>query len=161
MFNQYLKILPCKIGKGTFTTIDIPANVAVMEITGPLVDRKALPADYSMYLQIGTNTFLGPSGSADDYINHSCNPNCRMHIIGNRAILYSMYIIKADSELTFDYSTTSTDTPGTWKMTCTCGAFNCRKTISGISTVDEKTQTEYQKKNMLPLYITNPMFKQL
>jgi hypothetical protein len=159
MYKQDLKIQPSKIGMGVFTTIDIPANVPIMELRGTLYLEKDLPSPTNnSVLQIGTNTFMGLTGVVDgvDYLNHSCNPNCLMHIVGNRAVLYSMYVIKAGSELTFDYSLSSTDTPAKWSMLCHCGDFNCRKTISGFHTLDTATQQKMIKQGMVPLYITQP-----
>lgn len=159
MYTRYLKVQPAKAGgNGTFTTIQIPANTAIMEITGPLrLDREIPPEDnLSMYLQVGPNAYLGLSGAADDFINHSCDPNCKLYVVGNRAILYSMYVIPAGNELTFDYSTTSTDTLENWKMDCKCGSFKCRKVISGFQYLDPKLQAEYKEKGMVPMYITNP-----
>ena len=81
--------------------------------------------------------------------------------MGNRAILYSLYVIPAGAELTFDYSTTSTDTLETWKMTCACGSHKCRKAISGYQYLDPTLQEEYKKKGMIPLFITTPMFQKV
>ena len=162
MFKNYLKVLPAKIGNGIFTTIDIPANAPIFEIIGPLYSLSELPdPNHPAVLQIGNDTFMGPVGGLPgaDYLNHSCNPNCRLHIVGNRAVLYSLYLIKADSELTFDYSTTSTDTLAQWKMDCQCGLFNCRKTISGYQYLDDKTKADMLKKDMVPMFITNSIFR--
>jgi SET domain len=158
MYKSYLKVEPTKNGKGTFTTVRIPADTPVMEITGTVLLDKDLPAnaDMNLYLQVGPNTYLGPSGEADDFINHSCDPNCKLHVVGNRAILWSLYIIPAGAELTFDYSTTSTDTLDTWKMNCKCGSYKCRKVISGYSTLDPALQNNYKSRDMLPMYITWP-----
>ncbi len=79
-----------------------------------------------------------------------------MRITGNRAILYSRFLITSDSEITFDYSTTSTDTPDTWKMDCQCRSPNCRRIISGFPALDAQTQIAYQNKGMVPAYITMP-----
>ena len=161
MYNQYLKTAPSKIGdNGCFTTIDIPANVPIIEITGNLYTYDTLPdQNHPAILQIGKDLFIGPSGSHDDYINHSCNPNCSLHIIGSRAILYSLYTISAGTELTFDYSTTSTDTHDTWKLDCHCGDYNCRKVISGLHYLRQDKIKEYKDKGMLPLYMTDPRFR--
>jgi SET domain len=159
MYKPYLKVESSKInGKGTFTTVKIPSDVAVMEMTGTVLLDKELPpnADMNMYLQIGPNTYLGPSGEADDFVNHSCDPNCKVYVVGNRAILWSLYVIPAGAELTFDYSTTSTDTPTSWKMNCKCGSYKCRKTISGFSSLDPALQDNYTSRNMVPMYITWP-----
>jgi len=158
MYKQFLKVQPAKSGgKGTFTTVEIPAKQPIMEIHGPiLLDREIVLDDYSMYLQVGPNTYIGMSGDVDDFFNHSCDPNCYVHVVGNRAILYSLYVIPAGAELTFDYSTTSTDTHETWKMECKCGSFKCRKIISGFQYLSPELQESYKKKNIIPLYISHP-----
>jgi hypothetical protein len=159
MYQQYLKVQPSKMGtgQGTFTTVKIPANVAVLEITGPiLLDREVPDMNDPALLQVGPNTFIGASGDVDDFLNHSCDPNCKMHVVGNRAFLYSLYVIPAGSELTFDYSTTSTDTLDSWKMNCKCGSNKCRKLISGAQYLPGPLTDTYKSKGMLPLYILEP-----
>jgi SET domain-containing protein len=157
MYKQYLEVRDCKMGKGTFTTVIIPANTPIMEMSGPiLLDREIKPEDMDMHLQIGPNTFLGPSGDVDDYINHSCDPNCKLHVVGNRVIVYSLYVIPKDAELFYDYSVTSTDTADDWKMDCKCGSNKCRKIISGHTSLDPLTKEMYKNKGMLPLYILEP-----
>jgi hypothetical protein len=69
-----------------------------------------------------------------------------------------MYVIRAGSEITFDYSTSSTDTLDKWQMNCNCGAVNCRKVISGLQYLDESLKEEYKKKGMIPLFLTHPIF---
>jgi hypothetical protein len=159
MFKQYLTVKDCKTGKGVFTSIEIPANVPIFEVTGNIYAEKDLPdPNHPALLQVGPDTFIGPSGAFDDYINHSCDPNCSMYVVGNRAIVYSLYVVPAGSELTFDYSTTSTDTHDKWKMDCLCGSHKCRKVISGYHYLDTSLQEEYKKKGMIPLFITVPIF---
>jgi hypothetical protein len=155
MYNKYLEIKETKNGKGTFTTVEIVANEPIIEFTGPLVYRKHIK-DPAMYLQVGHDKFIGPSGAMDDYFNHSCEPNCLVHIVGNRAILYSLYVILAGTELTFDYSTTSNDTLDSWSMVCNCSSHKCRKNISGYQYLNDEIKQEYLKKNMVPLFIMNP-----
>lgn len=147
-----------KLGQGLFTTVRIPANAPIMEIMGPVVLDRDIPVgeDIANYLQVGPNTFLGPSGDLGDVMNHHCDPNCWLHIVGNRAILYSLYVIPAGAELNIDYSTTSTDTSEEWQMECKCGSFKCRKVISGHQYLDYELKEKYLEKNMLPLYIVAP-----
>jgi hypothetical protein len=161
MYNKYLEVRQSNIGKGLFTRVEIPSNVPIMEFTGSVVTFKELPADSSSYLQIGVNTYITPVGAVNgvDFINHNCDPNCMVQSVGNRAILYSLYIIPANTELTFDYSTTSTDTLEMWKMDCTCGSNRCRRVISGYQYLDKSLQEEYKKKNAIPIFITNPIFQ--
>ena len=81
-----------------------------------------------------------------------------LHIVGKRAFLYSLYVIKANSELTFDYSTSSTDTYDTWKMNCKCCYIKCRKVISGFDYLSDEIKEKYKEKNMIPLFINDPRF---
>jgi hypothetical protein len=154
MFKQYLKVQDAKNGKGLFSSVRIPTDSSILEITGPIViDPKG---NIDNYLQVGPNSFIGPSGEDDDFLNHSCDPNCKLHVVGNRAILFSLYVIPAGTELTIDYSTTSTDTKEEWQMNCNCGSNKCRKIISGHQFLDDETRARYIGKNMLPLYILRP-----
>ncbi len=157
MYKQYLEVRPCRTGRGVFTTVKIPAGVSILEVSGPvMLDREVPDINNPDLLQVGPNTFIGASGDVDDFINHSCDPNCKMHVVGNRAFLYSLYVIPVGAELTFDYSTTSTDTLDTWKMDCNCTSNKCRKVISGHTYLDATLKQEYVKNGMLPLYILEP-----
>ena len=159
MYSQYLEVKESRVGKGTFTKVTIPAGKPIAEILGPvLLDREVTTADnIDIYLQVGPNTFIGPSGkNVPEYLNHSCDPNCYVHVVGNRAIIYSLYVIPAGAEITFDYSLTSTDTYDTWKMNCKCGSNKCRKVISGFRYLDPALQDTYKKKQLVPLYISDP-----
>lgn len=158
MYKQYLKIGPSKTGQGVFTTIRIPKGHPVIEVTGDLFSNETANHDEPALLQVNSNTYIGPSGSVDDYINHSCNPNCLLHCIGNRAILFALYDIPADSEITFDYSTSSTDTLDKWKMECQCGDQNCRKVISGFQYLTPEKVQEYKTKGMVPQFLDKLVF---
>jgi uncharacterized protein len=164
MYDQHIEIRDSNIGKGMFTKVQIPANVPIKEFRGTIytLDEIWKPTDppdaYSPYLQIGPNTFLGPTGSVDgaDFINHSCNPNCFIHLIGSRAILYSLYVIPANAELTFDYSTTSTDTLDMWRMNCKCNHNRCRGVISGFQLLPKDIQDNYNQRGITPMFISRP-----
>jgi len=158
MYDTFLVRAKSKTGLGIFTTVFIPPNVPVLEFTGEIFPEEKLRHEDSKLLQVGLHTWLGPSGRSDDYVNHSCAPNCGLHIVGNRAFLYSLYVIPANNEITFDYSTSSTDTIGDWKMECLCGAPNCRQIISGFQYLNPELQADYQKKGLVPLFMTNQMF---
>lgn len=158
MYKQYLKLVPNSFGHGVISTIDIPARTPIIEMVGEIVtsvDGK----DQDWYLQISNMYLIGPSGGIDDQVNHSCNPNCFLHIVGKRAILYSLYVIKAGTELTFDYSLSSTDTYDTWKMNCKCGSFNCRKVISGFQYLNDDFKDKYKKLGIVPIFLANKVFQ--
>lgn len=154
MYNNYLK----NNGQGIYTVVTIPAQVPICEISGDLYTKENIKHADSEITQVGLNTYLGPSGGITDYINHSCNPNAYLHIVGHRVILYSLYVINADSEITIDYSLNSTDSPHEWQMICKCKSNNCRKIISGYYHLDESTRQLYLSKNIVPMFITTPIF---
>jgi hypothetical protein len=158
MYDSYLKKVKSKTGEGIFTTINIPSGVPILEMKGDLIQGTDSRSNHPYVKQIGHQTFLGLSGDIDDYINHNCNPNCTLHIVGNRAFLYSLHVITADTEITFDYSTSSTDTVGEWKMECKCGAPNCRKIISGFQYLEPGLQEDYKKRGLVPLFMRSQVF---
>lgn len=150
---ENLKIIDTKNGKGIIALSDIPANTVIFEFKGDKFTRESLVHDSPYILQIGNNKFLGPSGDKDDYVNHSCNPNCGLHIVGPRAFLISLHKIIKDTEVTFDYSTTSNDTLDEWKMECNCSDYNCRKLISGYQYLHKDIKARYEKLGMIPKYL--------
>lgn len=62
------------------------------------------------------------------YINHSCNPSCG---IKGKKSLYALKNLKSGDEITLDYSTIEANPH--WKMHCSCGEKNCRKTIRSVA----------------------------
>src|SRR5271165_827253 len=144
--DNYLIKNTIEKGNGLFSTINIPTNHTILEFIGVPILRGDIQ-DFSgiiatNYLQIGTNLYLNLTGKISYWINHSCIPNCCVKIMVNRAFLVSIQPIRIGEELTFDYSTTSTEDTSTWAMTCKCGSsqFQCRKTITGFSSVPAKQQ---------------------
>ena len=160
MYSKYLKIKQTNTGKGVFTEVTIPAGKPIIEVTGDLHNVDTMPdPNNAAWLQVTNSLFIGPSGGSDDQIRHSCNPNCYVRAVGKRAIVFSLYLIREGSEITFDYSTTSTDTLDTWKMDCKCNSFNCRKVISGFQYLDPELKEKYKKMGIVPMFMDNPMIK--
>jgi len=156
MLNKYLKRIVIGKRKGVITTVKISRRIPICEFKGEVILEEDLESDD--VLQIGPNIYLGPSGTLTDNIRHSCTPNCVLHCSGARAILYSRYVIQPGAELTYDYSTSSTDTPDTWNMKCTCGSYTCRKNISGFYNLPKELQEVYKKEEMAALFIRVPIF---
>jgi SET domain-containing protein len=146
-------------GKGVFAKIDIKKGTAILEFAGKVVDRKWLEEKNSLRIenhsmQIGPNKFFGPSKKIDDYINHSCNPNCYVEIKGRRVMLVSLRNLKQGEELNWDYSTTIWHDG--WTMRCHCGSKNCRHIIGNFSYLPEKTKKKYIRLGMVPKYAQRP-----
>lgn len=141
-------------GKGVYSKTTIAAGTSLFELAGSLMNREDL-AKYNEphnCFQIGKDLFLSKSGDYDDYINHSCNPNCGLRILGQRGLLETLYQINPGDEITWDYSTTSTDTKETWVMPCVCGSYGCRKEISGFQYLPQDRKDYYIKLGVVPDY---------
>lgn len=111
-------------GRGVFATAPIAAGEAILAFRGPLRHRSQLdPHDY--HLQIGDEHYLGPSGLADDYVNHSCDANAGF---GAGLVLVARRDIAAGEEITWDYSTAinEEDFGG---FPCRCGTPACRRVV--------------------------------
>ena len=134
--------------------VDIPGKVPIYEFTGSFY-TEVPDYDNSLVLQVGKNLYMGPSGKIDDLIAHSCNPNCYISIIGKRAVLYSLFNIKANTEITFDYSISTLNNV---YFTCTCGSFNCRKIIKPFLALDQDFQQKLIKSGIVPLFIYDKRF---
>jgi hypothetical protein len=64
---------------------------------------------------------LGASGAADDYVNHSCDPNTGFR---EDLLLVARRDILPDEEITWDYST-AIDEGDFAGFQCRCGAEHC------------------------------------
>jgi len=141
-------------GMGLFSNKKFKKGALVMETMGKLATTEELsnyPDRFSEYsLQIGENMYLGADGGIDDYINHSCDPNCG--IIENDGTFYLKVIkdISGGEEITFDYST---DVSDGWEMECDCGEKKCRGKISNFSDLPKKTRERYIKLGVVPKFI--------
>ncbi len=108
-------------GRGVFAARPIAANTVILVFEGPLLTRGEIdPEDY--HLQIGADLYLGPSGQADDYVNHSCDPNAGF---GDGLRLRALRPIAAGEEITWDYSC-AIDEADFAGFPCGCKAANCR-----------------------------------
>lgn len=122
-------------GTGVFAEGAIAAGELILIFTGPRLTRAEVdPNDY--HLQIGDDLYLGASGAADDYVNHSCDPNSGF-VDGLR--LVALRAIAPGEEITWDYSTAidEADFPG---FKCQCGASNCRDSVRSFRDLDAATR---------------------
>ncbi len=156
-FSTNLEIRDTKTSKGTglFAKVAFPAKTVILEFGGVIYNKTdvKMPKDAANYLQIGEETYFGLSGDMDDYINHSCAPNCGLRILGRRALLITLWEINPGTEITFDYSTSCNETKEEWQLKCDCKAFNCRGIISGYQYLDAKTKEFYESRKVVPDYL--------
>ena len=94
-------------------------------------------------MQVGQNLYMGPSGSFDDFVNHSCDPNAGLI----NFVLVAIRPITAGEQITWDYSTSVGDS---WSMDCACGASNCRRVIRKYKTLPVHTRQRYEALGIVP-----------
>jgi SET domain-containing protein len=91
-------------------------------------------------IQIQEELYLVPvtHGEPADYFNHSCNPNCGLD---SPISLAALRDISAGEEACFDYA--MSDSSDYDEFECHCGAYNCRKTITGRDWQRPELQERY------------------
>jgi uncharacterized protein len=144
-----------KEGHGLFATENYAPGHNLGRIDGVPLHKEEITNfnEADDLLQIGTDLYLDMAGTQYNFINHSCVPNCKVQVHINAAFLVSILPIKRGEELTFDYSSTSTEDEATWKMECKCHPFSCRKVITGAKSIPEKQMNWYRKCSAIPYYL--------
>ena len=105
------------------TARPLEAGVRVLRFHGECycrsdIETQAAAGAADGFLQIDEDAFLGLSGELDDFVNHSCEPNCRIEIERSDVFLVTIRRIGANEELTFDYATTQSKFP--FRFRCDC-----------------------------------------
>lgn len=144
-------------GNGVFAIEPVLRGSFLVEFRGAFVEAKdipfPLPPEDDQFLQVGPGLFLGPTDAIDNMVNHSCEPNAAVGFNYYRAYLFALRDIAEGEEVTFDYSTTSTDPPSVWALTCRCGTPSCRGTVSGFQTLPPAVQAKYLDLRVVPPYV--------
>lgn len=126
-----------KYGNGLFTRENIRKNELLCVFGGYVMTRKEeeqLPDDFNdSGIQISEDLVLSVRErselEATDFINHSCCPNSG---IKGQIFMVAMKKIRRGVEITFDYGMVLYRGKGVtpYKLTCNCGAKNCRGIIT-------------------------------
>lgn len=165
-FNQlfpYLKIvhLGPPVGKGVTVTRNFKVGETVLEFRGKIVTKQTMmeksDPDNDHYLQITRDLYLGPTRTADSYVNHSCDPNLGIRIKDGRVLAVAVKDIPEGSLLTFDYSTTMAE--DFWEMDCLCGSPNCRGRIRDFKYLPEDAQRRYLDLDVVPGFVIDSVKK--
>lgn len=153
--NPLLRVANGPHGAGVYTTQNRSIGSLILTFEGDLITTDAVPwilkPEDDRYLQVGPNTYVGPSGKTDDFVNHSCDPNCGVAITDHVAPLIAIRDISAGEEITFDYSTTMFNE--TWSIVCQCGTASCRGPIRNFAELPAETQQRYVGLGVVPAYI--------
>jgi uncharacterized protein len=139
-------------GMGVFTIKQYKTGEKLLNFKGNIVDVDEVE-DHAKYLQIGNRLFIGSSGEPDDFINHSCEPNCGLAQIEGQTILIAIKDIQPYEELTFDYSTWMSGDH--WEMECLCGTVCCRKKVRDFKYLPIPIQKFYIDLGVVPDFVLN------
>ena len=135
-------------GRGLFARAPIAAGEVVAVKGGAIMDRAAFarvrdqvsPAE----IQIEDDLYITPR-RADEVeasilcLNHSCRPNVGVR---GQITFVAMHDIAAGAELTIDYAMIDGDPAE--RMTCACGAPECRGTVTGDDWRRPELQQRYR-----------------
>jgi len=135
-------------GHGVYVNRPYAAGEYVMTFTGNKTHISTI-SDFTHYLQIAPELFISPSGNADDFVNHSCDPNCALYFENDNLVLRTIRSIEPGEELSFDYGTIMFSEPTTFR--CACGSPACRGNIGNYFSLPDKLKEKYLAKNMVPL----------
>ncbi len=126
------------------------AGEDILEFRGPKVRGDELDSRIHA-LEIGGGWFLGPSGLADDFVNHACDPNSAVFFEHSKVMLRALRDIAQGEEITFDYSLVMREDDTTFE--CCCGAKNCRGIIGPFSELPEDLKRQYARQKLVPTEI--------
>ena len=135
-------------GRGVYASRSYVPDEYVMAFTGSLTHINKID-DFTHYLQVAPDFFISPSGNADDFVNHSCDPNCALYFAGDDLVLRAIRSIESGEELSFDYGTIMFCEPTTFQ--CACGSPECRGIIGNYFSLPDELKKKYTERNMVPL----------
>jgi uncharacterized protein len=119
-------------GRGLFAVNRIEPGETIIEMGGMVLPEEAFrsftertPKYSAVTVDEGLHLVLDTPNAAE-FGNHSCDANTWMR---DSTTTEAKRAIAPGEEVTIDYATHSG--LGDWRMTCHCGATNCRRTIRG------------------------------
>jgi hypothetical protein len=160
IFEQYLEFIPQFLQKeyraektyvgtnkhplrGIYAKDKIKKDEIIFTIEGPMI-KYPFPINYRigpLWFETGKHSWIIPlENNPWHHNNHSCAPNSGLK--GKNQVV-AMRNIARDEEITIDYSITEVEPD--WKMSCRCGAPNCRGTIRSIQFLPRELFKKYEK----------------
>ena len=144
---------------GVITKQDYRKGDVLFTVEGPVQPQRT---KYSFAVDLDRH--IEPQredGSSDfgHYLNHSCNPNTVIRIMGKNA--HTPYIevvarrnIKGGTELTFDYASLEYEVTIN-NYPCKCSTAECRKIIHGFKDLPDHLVEKYEQEGLIPDYLLN------
>ncbi len=147
ILNHYIKDSPW-YGKGVYASYAINVCEKILCFSGTRTHIDEI-RDFTHYIQIGPDEFLSPSGMADDFVNHCCQPNSAVYLEGDSLVLRAIVPIEPHEEITFDYATIIFSEPT--EFNCSCGKSVCRGKIGSFYSLAKSLQKKFISLNHVPL----------
>ena len=117
--------------------------------------RQGLSLD--MTLQVGPDAYKLPTGSLEDFTNHSCDPSTGVRLDALGTTVIALRDIAAHDELTYDYSTYLNNPYE--RLRCFCGAANCRGVIGNFNTLPAELQGRYRSLGVVGGFADPPVLQ--
>ena len=116
-------------GWGVYATRPISKNTRVIHYAGEKISNQESLRRERRYIRNGRHIWCfkltnrtvidaGVGGNIARFINHSCHPNCYVHIVDGTIWIRASRPIRRGEELTYDYNT---DGDGLIRCRCTTG----------------------------------------
>lgn len=105
-------------------------------------------------LQVDRDAFKLPTGSLDDFTNHSCDPNTGIRLLPGGTVILALRDITEHEEITYDYSTYLNNPHES--MPCRCGARACRGIIGNFQSLPEALRRRYLDLDIVGAFAREP-----
>lgn len=143
------------VGRGVFAARPFAEGEVITRFGGRQVGPARLPRPLQgaadRFVQVAPDAWLGPSGRADDLINHSCDPNAKLRFTSGRVLLVAIRPISAGEEIAWDYSTAAGE-PG-WRMTCRCGSDRCRGVVAAYADLPDEQRRRLEERGLVAPFL--------
>lgn len=128
-------------GRGILASEDIRAGEFIMFLRGKKVYRNyKKKSDFKnemTWCPVAVHWWVNPRFPIK-FLNHSCEPSAGFKTPRK---MYALHDIKANEEITVDYSTIEYVT--LWDIPCRCGAKTCRKKVRAIQFLPKSLYKKY------------------
>lgn len=143
------------LGRAVYAAADFAEGQQIVKFTGRRFRADQVPAlgrgASDRFVQITPDQYLGPSHRIDDLINHSCAPNAGLRFTDEGVFLIAVRPITPGDEITWDYSTTLTES--NWHMICQCRSPECRRVIGNFETLPPERREWFRARNLVAPYL--------
>ncbi|MBN9414274.1 hypothetical protein ABS71_10815 [bacterium SCN 62-11] len=115
-------------GEGLFAAEPIKAGTRIVSYQGERISkeesarRRAALNSYIFHLDYAWDVDGSGLDNTARYVNHSCDPNCRVELDGKEIWIVADRDLEAGQELSFNYGY---DLSEYERFPCACGARNC------------------------------------